>query len=153
MRRKAARLPRVMVCNVLRPSNSLLGSSRAARRASVRAERMKALSHVLRAVRRLVTGVVAVVVDLVLLCGLPFLYLAASYLAVDLPARWLAHRDAWGGWGVLAFFGALVVGLIGLARAVQDAAPIAPVRPRFARLMFGLSWVAALLLTIGDLAS
>ena len=137
---------------MLRPSNSLLGSSRAARRANVRAERVKALGQAARGIRGLVSGIVALTVDLVLLWGLPFVYLASSYLALDLPARWLAHREAWGGWGVAVFAGAVVVGLIGLARALQESVPVAPVRPQFARAMFAASWVAGLLLTIGDLA-
>ena len=153
MRWKAERWWRVIVIQMLRPSNSLLGSSRAARRANLRAERVKALGHAARGIRGLVSGVVALMVDLALLWGLPFVYLASSYLALDLPARWLAHREAWGGWGVVVFIGAVVVGLIGLARAVQDSAPVVPVRPKFARTLFALSWVAGLLFTIGDLAS
>src|ERR1700694_5897040 len=108
---------------MLRPSNSLLGSSRAARRANVRAERVKALGHAARGVRGIFTVLFALVVDLVLLWGLPFLYMAAAYLALDLPARWLAHREAFGSWGVLILLGALVVGLIGVARAVQNSPP------------------------------
>jgi hypothetical protein len=77
--------------------------------------------------------------------------MVSAYLALDLPARWIAHRDAWGGRGVIIFLAALVVGLIGVARAVQNAAPIAPVRPQFAKAMLAVSWVAALLMTIGDL--
>ena len=137
----------------MRPSEGLLGSSRAARRATLRAERVKALGHAARGLRGLVSGLVAFTVDLVLLWALPFVYLASSYLALDLPARWLAHREAWGRWGVLVFVGAVVVGLIGLARALQESTPVAPVRPKFARAMFAVSWLAGLLLTIGDLAS
>ena len=153
MRWKAALLRRVIVSRMLRPSNSLLGSSRAARRANLRAERVKSLGHAARGIRSLVSGVFALTVDLVLLWALPFVYLASAYLALDLPARWLAHREAWGGWGVVIFAAALVVGLIGLARALQDSTPVAPVRPKFARAMFAISWLAGLLLTIGDLAS
>lgn len=137
---------------MLRPSNSLLGSSKAARRANVRAERVKALAHFVRWVRTLVFGLVAAVFELLLLCALPFVYLAAAYLVVDLPIRWLAHRGAYGGWGAIAFVVALVISFVGLGRAIQGSEPVAPVRPRFAKAMFGLSWVAALLLTIGDLA-
>jgi len=152
MRWKAARWWRVIVIQMLRPSNGLLGSSRAARRANLRAERVKALGHAARGIRGLVSWLVVLIVELLLLWGLPFAYLASSYLALDLPARWLTHREAWGGWGVVVFIGAVVIGLIGLARAVQDAVPVAPVRPRFARTLFALSWVAGLLFTIGDLA-
>lgn len=136
---------------VLRPTKGLLESSRAARRASLRAERLKAVAHFARAIKGLVRGLFAVLVDLFLLWTLPLLYLAAAYLALDLPARWLTHREAGGGWGVLAFIGALAIGLVGISRAVQNAAPIAPVRPQFAKAMFALSWVAALLFTLGDL--
>jgi hypothetical protein len=136
---------------MLRPSAGLLGSSRAARRANVRAERVKALGHAARGIRGLVTVLVVVSIDLVLLWALPFVYMISAYLALDLPARWIAHRDAWGGWGVIIFLGALVVGLIGIARAVQDSTPIAPVRPQFAKAMLAASWIAALLMTIGDL--
>ncbi len=138
---------------MLRPSNSLLGSSKATLRANVRAERVRAVGSFFRAIKALVVVLFAVVVEVVLLWVLPFLYFAGAYLALDLPARWLTHRDAWGGWGVLIFLGSITMGLIGLVRAVQNSAPIVPVRPQFAKAMFGLSWVAALLLTIGDLAS
>ena len=137
---------------MLRPSDGLLGSSKAARRASLRAERVKALGHAVRAIRGLVNGLVGGVFSVALLCALPFVYLAAAYLALDLPARWLAHRGAWGGWGLLIFLISLVISFVGLGRAVQGSEPVAPVRPKFAKAMFGLSWVAALLLTIGDLA-
>jgi len=137
---------------MLRPSSGLLGSSKAARRANLRAERVKAFGHAVRGVRGVVVGLFGGVFELVLLCTLPLAYLASSYLALDLPARWLAHRGAWGSWGLLVFLAALVVSFVGLGRAVQDSEPIVPVRPRFAKAMFGLSWVAALLLTIGDLA-
>ena len=138
---------------MLRPSNSLLGSSRAARRASVRAERIKALGHAARGTRALIFAVIAMVFEIGLLWALPFLYLAAAYFALDLPARWLAHRPAHGGFGVVLFLAAATLCLVGIARAVQNSEPIAPVRPKFARAMLGLSFVAALLLTIGDLAS
>ena len=137
---------------MLRPSEGLLGSSKAARRASLRAERMKAVGHFVRVIRGLVNGLVGSVLQVALLCALPFVYLAAAYLALDLPARYLAHRGAWGGWGLLIFSISVVISFIGLGRAVQNSDPVAPVRPRFAKAMFGLSWLAALLLTIGDLA-
>ena len=138
---------------MLRPSNNLLGSSRAARRASVRAERAKAVSAAARGLRKTVGRLVQAVVGLLLLWGLPLLYLATSYLALDLPARWMAGREhaTWN--GALIFAGALVVGLVGLVRAVQGAPPVAPVRPRFARAMFALCWLFALLLTLADLSS
>src|SRR5438105_8442728 len=94
---------------MLRPSNSLLGSSKAARRANVRAERIKSLGQTARGLVGLVVGLLGIAIDLVLLWVLPFVYLIAAYLALDLPARWLAHRGAWGGWGVLVFLAALVI--------------------------------------------
>jgi len=100
-----------------------------------------------------IVRLVTMLVDLVLLWLLPFAYLTAAYLALDIPARWLSRRDAYGRWGLLMFAAAVAVELVGIARARRDAPPIAPVRPKFAKVMLGLSWVAAVLLTIGDLAS
>jgi uncharacterized membrane protein len=137
---------------VLRPSNDLLGSSRAAYRRGLRAERLKAVWHVWRVLKGGLSRGVTAAVALVLLCGWPFAYLVAAYLAVDLPARWLSHRGAYGNLGALLFVAALAVGAIGIMRAVQGAPPIVPVRPKFAKAMLGLSWVAAALFTIGDLA-
>jgi hypothetical protein len=51
------------------------------------------------------------------------------------------------------FAAAVAITAVGVSRALRDAPPVAPVRPRFAKAMLGLSWVAALLCTIGDLAS
>jgi hypothetical protein len=138
---------------VLRPSDSLLSSSRATHRASLRAERLRAFWQLGRLLKSLVTSTVRSVVDLALLVGLPFAYLAATYLALDLPARWIGRRDAYGRWGLLLFAGAVAICWVGVLRAKRDAPPIAPVRPRFAKVMFGLSWIAAILCTIGDLAS
>ena len=137
---------------MLRPSSNLLGSSRATHRASLRAERLKSLWQVTRALRLLVSSVTSTVVDATLLCGLPLAYLAAAYLTIDLPARWFAHRGAYGRFGALLFLAAVAVAATGIVRAVQDSPPIAPVRPKFARAMLALSWVAAVLCTIGDLA-
>jgi hypothetical protein len=137
---------------MLRPSNSLLGSSRATRRANLRAERIKALGVFARAVRKKTGRLVRGLFELVLLVGLPLLYLSASYLAIDLPARWMQGREHPHTTSLLLFAGAAVVGLVGLVRAVQGVPPVAPVRPRFARWMYGLSWVAGLLFVLGDLA-
>jgi len=137
---------------VLRPYSKLLGSSRSAHRATLRAERLRAVWQVGRAVKGIVSVTVNAAVELVLICCLPLAYLVSTYLVVDLPARFIGHRGAYGKVGVLLFVGALGVALIGIARAVQDAPPVAPVRPKFAKAMFGLSWLAALLCTIGDLA-
>jgi len=138
---------------VLRPSDSFLGSSRATHRANVRAERLKTFAQLARVSRSTAQRVWNAAVDLALLCGLPFAYLAASYLALDLPARWLAHRGAYGRWGLLLFALSVVVAVAGLRRALRNAPPVAPVRPKFAKAMLGLSWIAAILCTIGDLAS
>jgi hypothetical protein len=138
---------------MVRPSSSLLGSSRAARRATVRAEVFRAALHLFRKLRHLFAVVLAAAVDLLLLWVLPFFYLAASYLVLDLPLRWLSHRSAPGGWGLALFAGSAIVSLTGISRAVQNVPPVAPVRPAFAKAMFGLSWMAALLMVLGDFAS
>lgn len=137
---------------MLRPSNTFLGSSRATFRRNVRKERVKALQGFVRAWRRTVGRAASSVVWLVLLCGLPLLYLCASYLALDLPFRFLSGREHATWRTLLLLLGAFAVGLIGLVRAVQGVPPVAPVRPRFARAMFALSWVAGLLFTISDLS-
>ena len=138
---------------MLRPSNSFLGSSRATRRANVRAERVKSFSAAARWTRSAFGKTVNGVLGLLLLCGLPLLYLSASYLAVDLPLRWLSGREHLSWNGLIFFLGAVIVGLVGLTRAIQGVPPLAPVRPKFARVMYGLSWLAGILMTIGDLAS
>jgi len=38
-------------------------------------------------------------------------------------------------------------------RFAKGAEPIAPVRPRFAKTMLALSWLLALLCTVGDVVS
>lgn len=138
---------------MLRPSDNLLGSSRAAYRRGIRAERLKSLWNLWRVLKGSASRAVAAVTEVVLLCGLPFAYVISAYLAIDLPARWLTHRGAYGHVGVLLFIASLAMALIGIARAAQDAAPIAPVRPKFAKAMLALSWGAAVLFTIGDLAT
>jgi hypothetical protein len=141
-----------MIFSMVRPSSSLLGSSRAARRATLRADAWRAALQLFRKLRHLFATVLSLVLDLVLLCALPFFYIAAAYLVLDLPLRWLSHRSAPAGWPLALFAGAAVLCLTGISRAVQDAPPIAPVRPEFAKAMLGLSWVAALLLVLGDFA-
>jgi hypothetical protein len=136
---------------MLRPSNSLLGSSRAARRANINAERRRWVGHVVLGLAAALAELALGAFDMVLLCVLPLLYLVSSYLVLDLPARWLAHREPATMWTVLLFLGAIGVSIIGLVRLVQDLPPLAPVRPRFARTMLALGWVAALVLTVGDL--
>ena len=138
---------------MLRPSNSLLGSSRGARRAHVRAERRKMMGRAVGQGFGLVGDLWGTALDLVLLVSLPLLYMAASYLVFDLPLRWLLRREAptlLGGGELLI---SVIVLLVGFARALQESQPIAPVRPRFARWMFGLNFFLGLLLTLGDLVS
>jgi hypothetical protein len=142
-----------MVSTMLRPSNSLLGSSRAARRASVRAERMKALSGFTRWARGAVAGTISGLFSVGLVLVLPFLYLAAAYLAIDLPLRWMFGREATSWKTLLLFFASVALGLLGLVRAIQQVPPLAPVRPQFARAMYALAWLAGILMTIGDFAS
>jgi len=138
---------------MLRPSNSLLGSSRAARRANINAERRKWVWQALLGLAAVVAELALAAFDLVLLCVLPLLYIASSYLVLDLPARWLFQREPASMWTVLLFLGAIVVSIVGLVRLAQDMPPLAPVRPRFARTMLALGWVAALVFTVGDLVS
>jgi hypothetical protein len=144
---------RVIVLSMLRPSNSLLGSSRAARRANINAERRRWVVRFLLGTAGAVSELALSVFDMVVLCALPLVYLASSYLVLDLPARWLAHREPATTWTILLFFGALAVSIAGLVRLIQDQPPLAPVRPRFARTMLALGWVAALVFTVGDLVS
>src|SRR5882762_3474610 len=100
---------------MLRPSGSMLGSSRAARRAYAWGERRKFAASGFRGLLGLLRELIGFAVDLVLLVGLPVLYLAAAYLVLDLPARWI--------WGVqrltlvsgFIFLGAIAVSLLGLA--------------------------------------
>ena len=136
---------------MLRPSSNLLGSSRATHRASLRAERLRSLWQLTRALRALFGILFGTLYDLALLVGLPVAYLAAAYLALDLPARFFAHRGAYGRFGLLLFVAAIVVAATGIVRAAQEAPPVAPVSPKFARTMLTLSWIAAVLGTIGDL--
>lgn len=138
---------------MLRPSNSLLGSSRGARRAHRRAEHRKLVGRAVGHGFGLVGDVWGTAVDLVLLVSLPLLYLAASYLLLDLPLRWLLRREAPTPLTLAGLALAVVVSLVGVARALREAPPVAPVRPRFARVMLGLGWVLSLLLALGDLAS
>jgi hypothetical protein len=111
------------------------------------------LSGAAKGARNAVLGFLNAAVGLVLLCTLPLLYLAASYFAIDLPLRWINGREHATWPAVAVFVAALVIGLVGLARAIQGAPPVAPVRTRFARVMYALSWVAGILMTIGDLTS
>ncbi len=137
---------------MLRPSGSLLASSRAAQRRSLRLELFRLASGLTRNVSAAVTDVVGALFDVVVLCALPLLYLAAAYLTLDLPVRLLAGRVHFSAEGMLAFASAVGMSLFGLSRALRDVPPVAPVRPGFARAMLLVGWAAALLLTVADLA-
>src|SRR5882762_1149961 len=120
---------RVLSCaEMLRPSNSLLGSSRAARRANINAERRRWFWQVILGLAGLVSELALGAFDLVLLLALPLLYLLSSYLVLDLPARWLTHREPATMLTVGLFLGAIVVSIVGLVRMIQDLPPLAPVR-------------------------
>lgn len=129
----------------------MLGSSRPAQRANLRAERVKALGHVARSGAVLFAGLWGTALDAVLLCCLPLSYLVASYLALDLPARWATGLQRFTGTSLLIFAGALAICVVGIVRALRNSPPIAPVRPQFAKVMLALGWISSLLFTIGDL--
>ena len=137
---------------MLRPYQSLLASSRAARKRSAREDRHKAVARLVRFAFRVAANVIATGVDLVVLCGAPLAYLAASFAVLDLPARWAFGPTVFNGRTFAIFAAALAVCALGIVRALQGAQPVAPVRPKFARTMLGLSWAAGLLLTVADLA-
>jgi hypothetical protein len=129
-----------------------LDSSRAARRAHARAERRKFVAGSVRTVSVVVRDLRGSALDVTLLLALPLVYAAAAYLVVSLPARWVTRRTPFTGTSFLWFSGAVVISIIGLVRALQNAPPVAPVRPKFAKAMFAVSWAAALLMTLGDLS-
>jgi hypothetical protein len=137
---------------VLRPSGSLLASSRAVRRRSVLREWLRGFSVVPRRVAAAIADVCGAGADLLVLLGLPLLYPVAAFLALDLPARFFAGRAGFSALGFFVFLGAWGVTLYGAARAARGAPPVAPVRPKFAKAMLLVSWAAALLLTLADLA-
>lgn len=136
---------------MLRPSGSLLASSRAAQRRTVFREAGRLLSATLRKAGAAVADVLGAAMDVVVMLGLPILYAASAYLTLDLPARLFAGRVRFSGTGFLFFLAALGVSLLGVSRTVRGAVPVAPVRPRFARAMLLAGWAAALLLTVADL--
>ena len=138
---------------VLRPSGSLLSSSRAARRAHSRAERRKALSSGVRSLSGVFGELVGFSWDLLLLVGLPVLYLGAAYLVLDVPSRWLFAQERVTALALLELCAGLAVSLIGFVRVLQQAQPIQPVTPQFARRALMAGWIAAALFTFGDLAS
>jgi hypothetical protein len=129
-----------------------LDSSRAARRAHARAERRKWVTGSVRTISAVARDLVGSAYDVTLLLVLPLVYVAAAYLVVSLPVRWVTRRTPFTGTSFLWLCGALVVSIVGIARALQNAPPVAPVRPKFAKTMFAVSWAAALLMTLGDLS-
>jgi len=137
---------------MLRPSGSLLASSRAAQRRTVLLEVVRLATALVRKVSAALADLAGTAVDLAVMLGLPILYAAGAYLTLDLPARLLAGRVHFSGFGLLVFLASVAVSLFGISRMLQDAPPVAPVRPRFARAMLLVGWAAALLLTVADLA-
>jgi hypothetical protein len=137
---------------MLRPSGSLLASSRAAQRRTLRLEVVRLVAAVTRKTAVAVADLVGTAADLLLMLGLPLLYAVAAYLTLDLPARLVAGRAHFSGTGLLVFLAAVGVSLLGVLRMLRGAPPVAPVRPKFARAMLLATWAAALLLTVADLA-
>jgi hypothetical protein len=137
---------------MLRPSGSLLASSRAAQRRTFQVEITRTFSGLIRKISVAVVDLCGASYDLVLLLALPLAYFVAAYLALDLPARLIAGRTHFSSLGLLAFAASIGVSLLGVSRLLREAPPIAPVRPRFARAMLLVGWSAALLLTVADLA-
>jgi hypothetical protein len=137
---------------MLRPSGSLLASSRAAQRRTFQVEISRTFSGLFRKISAAVVDLCGASYDLVLLLALPLVYFVAAYLALDLPARLIAGRTHFSSLGLLAFAASIGVSLLGVSRMLREAPPIAPVRPKFARAMLLVGWSAALLLTVADLA-
>lgn len=138
---------------MLRPSSgSILGSSRAAQRRAVRAERARAAGQVARFFAGLTGGTVGGVFELVLLCGLPVLYAVASFLFLALPLRLAFGGARFSLVGLLAWLAAAGLSVLGVVRAAQGAEPIAPVRPAFARNLLILMWIFSAVLAVADLS-
>jgi hypothetical protein len=143
---------RGIVATVLRPSGSLLASSRAAQRRSFRIEIGRALSTLVRKTSAAVADLCGAAYDLAVLLGLPIAYFVAAYLVLDLPAGLISGRKHFSALGLLVFAVSVGVSLFGISRAMREAPPVVPVRPLFARAMLLAGWSAALLLTVADLA-
>ena|SRR5437868_9990015 len=137
---------------MLRPSGSLLASSRAAQRRTFQVEITRTLSTLIRKTSAAVADICGASYDLILLLVLPLVYFVAAYLALDLPARLIAGRTHFSSLGLLAFAASIGVSLLGASRTLREVTPIVPVRPKFARAMLLVGWSAALLLTVADLA-
>jgi len=137
---------------MLRPSGSLLASSRAAQRRTFRLEVVRLAVAIARKTSAAVVDLVGTLADLLVMLGLPLAYATAAYLTFDLPARLFAGRAHFSSTGVGVFLASLGVSFLGLSRLLRGAPPVAPVRPKFARAMLLATWAAALLLTLADLA-
>ena len=138
--------------SMLRPSGSMLASSRSALRRTIRVEAGRLLTAIARRVSAVVADLVGSLADLLVMLGLPILYAVAAYLTFDLPARLFSGQSRFSSTGLLVFLAALGVSLLGLSRMLRGAPPVAPVRPKFARAMLLATWAAGLLLTLADLA-
>jgi hypothetical protein len=137
---------------MLRPSGSLLASSRAAQRRTFVVEISRALSTLVRKTSAAVADLCGAAYDLAVLIAMPVVYFVAAYLVLDLPGGLIAGRTHFSSLGLLAFAASVGVSLLGISRAMREAPPVVPVRPRFARAMLLAGWSAALLLTVADLA-
>jgi len=131
----------------------MLASSRAARRFSAREDRRKALVRLFRFLFGMVGTLCAIVFDLLLLAVTPIAYLAASFALFDLPAGWMFGHKPVTGVGLGLFAAAFLVCVLGVLRAAQGAAPVVPVRPKFARAMLLVGWATGFLLAIADLSA
>jgi hypothetical protein len=137
---------------MLRPTQSLLASSRSERRRAFRHFLARGVWSRIRQVAGMVAELAGAVWDLAVLCGAPIAYLAASYLVLDLPARWLFGGARFSWLGLVLFGCAAGISALGISRAMSGAPPVVPVRPVFARAMLAISWAVALLLTVADLS-
>jgi hypothetical protein len=138
---------------MLRPSNSILGSSRVARRTRARTEVTRVGGQLTRGALALSTDLFGSAYDLLLLAALPLFYVASAYLVLDLPLRWLTRREPLSLPGAGEFVAAALIGAVGVNRALRGKPPIAPVSSRFARTLLCVGWAAALLLAWADVAS
>jgi hypothetical protein len=138
---------------MLRPTQSMLASSRFARRRSAREDRKKALVRFFRFLFGLVGMLCGFVFDLLLLAGTPIVYLTASFAIFDLPAGWMFGHKPLTGLSIGLFAAALLVSAFGIFRALHGAQPVVPVRPKFAKAMLALGWAAGFLLAIADLSA
>jgi hypothetical protein len=143
---------RGIVAAMLRPSGSLLASSRAAQRRTFLIEVGRAVMALVRKLSVTAIDVCGAAWDVAVLLTLPVAYFVAAYLVLDLPVGLVAGRKHFSSLGLLAFAAAVGVSLLGVSRALREAPPLVPVRPRFARAMLLVGWSAALLLTVADLA-